>query len=71
VPYEKHINFEGFIQVENLENSSDYELIPVFIKTSKNINNYHFRPFIIQQFILILQQWFLTFERILKLPLLP
>jgi hypothetical protein len=69
-PDEKNTKFEGFIQVKNLENISDYEIISVSLKNLKNIDNYRIRFSFIQHFILKLQQWFLPFERILNLHLL-
>ena len=69
-PDEEDSDFEEFIRVENSEKTSDYELIPVSVLTPTNTNEYTPRPSLIQQFILKLQQWYLLFEKILKLPLL-
>jgi hypothetical protein len=69
-PDQKNTEFEGFIRVENTENTTDYELIPVSLSTPTNTNEYTVRPSLIQQFMLKVQHWFLLLERILKLPFL-
>jgi hypothetical protein len=37
-PNEQDSEFECFIKVENQDNSSDFDLVPVYLKTPKNIN---------------------------------
>ena len=48
-PDKENSEFQGDLRVENLDNSSDFGLIPVYLKTPKNIFVFH-RP--IYQFIL-------------------
>ncbi|MGF3554347.1 MAG: aryl-sulfate sulfotransferase [Thermoplasmatota archaeon] len=36
-PNQKNTQFNGYIRVENLDDSTDYDLIPVYLKTQKNI----------------------------------
>jgi hypothetical protein len=36
-PNEKNSEFQGQLKVENIDNSSDFDLIPVYLKTPKNI----------------------------------
>ena len=38
VPNVKNSKFEGYIRVNNMNNSTDYELVPVYLKT--NVNTY-------------------------------
>jgi len=40
-PNEKNSEFEGFIQVENQDNSTDFDLIPVYLKTPVSIHISH------------------------------
>ena len=43
-PNEIYSEFQGFIRVENKDNSSDFDLISVYLETPLNINVYY-RPF--------------------------
>ena len=35
-PNEKNSEFQGQLKVENMDNSSDFDLIPVYLKTPKD-----------------------------------
>jgi len=57
-PDEKMKKFEGYIRVENKENPDDFDVIPVTLKTPKNV--FHS---VIYQLILKLRQIFPIFEK--------
>ena len=52
-PNEKNSKFKGYIKVENLDNLTDFELIPIYLKTQ--VNKYVFK-LIIYEFITKLKQ---------------
>ena len=37
-PNQQNSEFEGYIRVENQDNPEDFDLIPVYLKTPKNIH---------------------------------
>ncbi|MBN1280390.1 MAG: aryl-sulfate sulfotransferase [Candidatus Thermoplasmatota archaeon] len=54
-PEEENTEFEGFIRVSNQEDASDYEDIPVYLKTPLDSEVIHFP--ILHQLLLKLRQW--------------
>jgi hypothetical protein len=54
-PNDKNTNFEGYIRVGNQNDSEDYDTIHVFLKTPRNLQEFHG---IINQFILKLRNLF-------------
>jgi hypothetical protein len=69
-PDQKKTDFEGFLRVENSENSSDYEVIPVSLTTSTDTHENFQRPSLLQQLIIKIQQWILRFEQLFISPFL-
>jgi len=62
-PNQKNIEFQGNLRIENQDNSTDFCLIPVYLKTPLNQNLYLKNLFesMLQGFpfkLTILQQWF-------------
>jgi hypothetical protein len=47
-PDEQNTKFEGYIRVENQNNSSDYDVIPVSLKTPNDLNNSQMKTSLIQ-----------------------
>jgi hypothetical protein len=52
-PNEKNAEFQGSLQVQNLDNASDFGMIPVNLKTSASTDLTSADPF-----INMVQQWF-------------
>ena len=62
-PDEKNSKFEGYIRVENKNNSNDFADIPVYLTTPANAHTYTFLGFLIQQFLHKLKDWFSSIEK--------
>ena len=63
-PLEEKTNFEGYIRVENEENSEDFELIPVVLKTP---TNRYYLKLLIEKLLFDFGQFFTLFENLFYL----
>ncbi len=64
-PNEENSEFEGYLRVENRENSTDFDIIPVYLKTP--VNNVTIVQIIIHSFLVKLKQLHVLFEKIFNL----
>jgi hypothetical protein len=60
-PEQRNSKFEGFIRVENRENSTDFDLISVYLKTPVNVSRVQI---IIHSFLFAFKYRFFLFEKI-------
>jgi len=63
-PLEEKTNFEGYIRIENEENSEDFELIPVVLKTP---TNRYYLKLLIEKLLFDFGQFFTLFENLFYL----
>jgi hypothetical protein len=63
-PNQKNTKFEGYVRVENRENSTDFHVIPVYLKTPANV---HSVQTMIHSFLIKLKQRHFLFEKIWNL----
>jgi hypothetical protein len=63
-PSEKKSKFEGYIRVENQNNPEDFELIPVYLKTSVNT---HACQTIAHLFLLKIRQWHIFIKNMISI----
>jgi hypothetical protein len=62
-PNEENSEFEGYIRVENQNDTNDFYVIPVYLKTPVNNHTYTFRWILIQQFFSKIREWYSFIEK--------